>query len=159
MCPAHQSDFSKWGNPGRKGILIAGGVHCREWVAPTTTLYIAQALLKGAAPELLGEYDWTFVPNLNPDGYKYTWEKDRFWRKTRSRDSDCGGGQQFSVDPLSSPVHSNAGADGNRNWGYHWKDTKSHGYQVRARPRPSAHPCAPMCVREIAGHRCRLAAG
>lgn len=60
---------------------------------------------------------------------RYTWEKDRFWRKTRSKDANCEGG--FSADPMSSPEHSNMGADANRNWGYHWKDTGNRGYEVR----------------------------
>jgi len=44
---------------------------------------------------------------VNPDGYKYTWEADRFWRKTRSNREHCG----LYADNV-------AGVDPNRNWGF-----------------------------------------
>merc|ERR1712071_174077 len=33
---------------------------------------------------LLDKYDWWFVPIANPDGYSYSWTRDRMWRKSRS---------------------------------------------------------------------------
>lgn len=46
--------------------------------------------------EMLDNFDWYFVPVLNPDGYEYSHVSDRVWRKTRSRSSSssCRG-----VDP------------------------------------------------------------
>lgn len=35
---------------------------------------------------LLNTYDFIVLPVLNVDGYNYSWEKDRMWRKTRSLD-------------------------------------------------------------------------
>ncbi len=32
--------------------------------------------------DLLG-IDWFFLPVLNPDGYEFTWDFVREWRKTR----------------------------------------------------------------------------
>lgn len=33
--------------------------------------------------------DWYILPVLNPDGYEYSHEYDRMWRKTRSRHSEA----------------------------------------------------------------------
>ena len=43
------------------------------------------------------------LPSINPDGYEYSRNFDRMWRKTRSRN----GGHCVGVDP-------------NRNWGHKW---------------------------------------
>ena len=35
-------------------------------------------------PDYLDKLNWYFIPSANPDGYTYSWESDRMWRKTRS---------------------------------------------------------------------------
>ena len=42
---------------------------------------------------LLDNYNFYFIPVMNPDGYTYSWEEDRFWRKSRNvnEDSACMG--------------------------------------------------------------------
>ncbi|ELU08971.1 hypothetical protein CAPTEDRAFT_222664 [Capitella teleta] len=52
---------------------------------------------------LVDTYDWYFVPVFNPDGYKYTHDNARYWRKNRS--------------PVSSTCY---GVDLNRNHDYNW---------------------------------------
>lgn len=54
--------------------------------------------------DLLNGLDWIIVPVLNPDGFIYTHEVDRFWRKTRS------------IHPTSNCL----GADPNRNFDFQW---------------------------------------
>ncbi len=52
----------------------------------------------------LWEFDWYFVPSVNPDGYQFTWDVDRLWRKTRS------------INAGEACI----GVDANRNYDYEW---------------------------------------
>ncbi|CAD6194911.1 unnamed protein product [Caenorhabditis auriculariae] len=54
----------------------------------------------------LDKFDWYIIPQVNPDGYEYSRNTDRLWRKTRS------------VNKTVSMWCT--GVDANRNWGYRW---------------------------------------
>ena len=49
-----------------------------------------------------------FIPSANPDGYAYSWDHDRLWRKTRSDHGSILGCK---------------GVDPNRNWGFHYGES------------------------------------
>ncbi|XP_030751013.1 carboxypeptidase B-like isoform X2 [Sitophilus oryzae] len=86
-------------------IFIDAGIHAREWIAPPAALYIIHQLVENPANAALYQnVDWAIIPCLNPDGYQYTQDEERWWRKTRSvlPNSDC------------------RGTDGNRNFDYYW---------------------------------------
>merc|ERR1712130_687977 len=51
--------------------------------------------------------NWYFLPSANPDGYEYSINQDRYWRKNRAPNSGS----------------SCYGTDLNRNWGFHWGET------------------------------------
>lgn len=73
----------------------------------------------------LDDYDFWFLPVVNPDGYEYTQTRNRLWRKTRSRNSYCSG-----VDP-------------NRNYPVHWREVGASIYQcdeTYAGPSPLSEP-------------------
>lgn len=57
---------------------------------------------KNTLASKLNNYDFWFVPTVNPDGYEYSHSHDRMWRKTRSKGRVC------------------EGADPNRNYNDHW---------------------------------------
>ncbi|KAJ7616054.1 peptidase M14 [Roridomyces roridus] len=93
------------------GFVVLGPQHAREWVATSSALYMAHALVTpanetGSLAPLLDIYDFHIIPSPNPDGYIYTWEADRFWYKNRQ---------------IVGPGAKCTGIDMNRNWGAHWK--------------------------------------
>lgn len=69
----------------KKTVVITGGIHAREWISVSSVCYQLYALIQAyeTEPELLQELDFIFVPVSNPDGYDYTWNTDRLWRKNR----------------------------------------------------------------------------
>lgn len=87
-------------------IYIEGGLHAREWIATAVTIWQINELLTSTDPmieKLRAAFEWQFVPNANPDGYKYTHTTQRLWRKNRRMHAgDCNG------------------VDLNRNWGTNW---------------------------------------
>lgn len=91
-------------NPNNKAIFVEGGIHANEWVSPAAVTYIINQFVTNYQNESLSikNIDWYFVPVLNPDGYEYSYNVERLWRKNRSRSKNC------------------IGVDLNRNWGYNW---------------------------------------
>ncbi|KDR79479.1 hypothetical protein GALMADRAFT_243580 [Galerina marginata CBS 339.88] len=121
------------------GFVIVGAQHAREWIATSTSLFLAHAIAANKSEahslaHLLKHFDFHIVPTPNPDGYDYTWTTDRFWYKNRQ-----------PVGPYSKCV----GLDMNRNSGYKWKaepvdrDLKEKDKGQRdTKPRTPVNPCS-----------------
>lgn len=78
----------------RTGVFVEAGIHAREWISPATGTFILNQLIHSEDPavvELSHAFDWYFVPVINPDGYAYTFDSDRMWRKTRQPNGVCVG--------------------------------------------------------------------
>ncbi|HEX6234930.1 MAG TPA: M14 family zinc carboxypeptidase [Jiangellaceae bacterium] len=97
----------------RPAVLYQGTAHAREWIATEVTKRTMLHFLEGAStdPEvqdILASTELWFVPVVNPDGYQYTFDHERLWRKN-VRDNDNNG-----------VIDSNDGVDLNRNLPEHW---------------------------------------
>ncbi len=98
----------------RPSVLYSATQHAREWIATEVTRrlmtdYVAKWRAKDrSVRKLLRTSELWFMPVLNPDGYQYTFDTERLWRKNLR---DNNGDGQISVGD---------GVDPNRNYPSHW---------------------------------------
>ncbi|RVE43075.1 hypothetical protein evm_012273 [Chilo suppressalis] len=60
-------------------------LHAREWVTLPACLYaIEKLVIDVSEPDLVNNIDWIIMPVANPDGYEFTHNNNRFWRKNRA---------------------------------------------------------------------------
>ncbi|XP_016927025.3 zinc carboxypeptidase [Drosophila suzukii] len=96
----------KSNNPG---VFIESNIHAREWITSATATWLINEFLTSTdelVRDLAQNHDWYIVPVLNVDGFAYSHEKDRMWRKTRQ----------------PSDISSCVGVDPNRNYDSHWME-------------------------------------
>jgi hypothetical protein len=79
--------------PERPNVLYLGAHHAREWISAEMALrlieYLADSLpATPAGAALLAARDVWVIPVVNPDGYQYTFDADRLWRKNRRLNAD-----------------------------------------------------------------------
>lgn len=92
----------------KKSVVVTGGTHAREWISVSSTLFLLYKLLRhyeyDPAGDVVTKLNIIFVVVENPDGYEYTWNHDRLWRKNRqkTKKDNC-----FGIDIDHS-------------YGYHW---------------------------------------
>ncbi|XP_055604386.1 uncharacterized protein LOC129752636 [Uranotaenia lowii] len=107
----------------RPVVFVDGTTHAREWASPMAVLYLIHQLVENSMDnvDLLRNTDWVIVPMVNPDGYVYSHEKNRLWRKNRSR-----------VNELCE------GVDLNRNFPFRWSFTGAQCSIGYAGPTPAS---------------------
>ncbi|XP_050741360.1 zinc carboxypeptidase [Drosophila biarmipes] len=97
----------KSNNPG---VFIESNIHAREWITSATATWLINEFLTSTdelVRNLAENHDWYIVPVFNVDGFVYTHEKDRMWRKTRQ----------------PSEISSCVGVDPNRNFDSYWMES------------------------------------
>ncbi|XP_059087281.1 carboxypeptidase B-like [Tigriopus californicus] len=95
--------------PGAPIIWLETGMHAREWIGPAVVTYAIRELLENSENQkYIDNLNFHILPVANPDGYEYTFNGDRLWRKTRS---ETGSGLGCK------------GVDPNRNFGYHFGES------------------------------------
>jgi murein tripeptide amidase MpaA len=96
----------------RPAVLYQGTTHAREWISTEVTRRLMLHFLDGASDpavqDILATTELWFVPVVNPDGYQYTFDVERLWRKNLN-DNDGNG-----------VIDGNDGVDLNRNYPDHW---------------------------------------
>ncbi|XP_014206330.1 carboxypeptidase B-like isoform X2 [Copidosoma floridanum] len=83
--PIYGIEVSKYAN--NPVFLIDAGTHAREWASHVSALYIIQQVIENEE-EFANKLNLVIIPCLNPDGYEYTHTTNRFWRKSRSQQSN-----------------------------------------------------------------------
>jgi hypothetical protein len=97
----------------RPAAVYVGVQHAREWIAVEVPRRLLHYILDNyghdpTVTNLVNTRELWFTLVANPDGYQYTFDGDRLWRKNL-RDND-GDGQITNAD----------GVDPNRNFPEHW---------------------------------------
>jgi hypothetical protein len=126
--------------PGRRpAVLYQATAHAREWISTEVNMRLLRWYLEQRAAgnreitRLLQTTELWFIPVVNPDGYQYTFDVERLWRKNLS-DNDGNG-----------VIDANDGVDLNRNLPEHWNyDEEGSSSQpaslVYRGPEPASEP-------------------
>ncbi|KAM7347490.1 uncharacterized protein ACRADG_007057 [Cochliomyia hominivorax] len=153
--PAHQRN--KLRHKKRIGlanaVFIEAGTHGMEWIGPATATWIINELLRIMKKNVSDDQSfirnttWYIMPVLNPDGYVYSHEYDRFWKKSRSRHISRPSGILNSAMTWLQKKRAKEkvcfGVDLDRNWHYQWGrrgSSKSPCNEFYAGPTPFSEP-------------------
>jgi murein tripeptide amidase MpaA len=94
-------------------VFIEAHTHAREWITSATVTWMINEILTTADyDDILDVFNLHIVVVSNPDGFQYTHEANRMWRKTRAETDSFFGCK---------------GIDGNRNWDSYWGEAGSSG--------------------------------
>ncbi|HZB03113.1 MAG TPA: M14 family zinc carboxypeptidase [Actinomycetota bacterium] len=123
----------------RPAVLYQGTTHAREWISTEVAMRLLNWFIderRAENPEvvnLLETREVWFLPVVNPDGYQYTFDEERLWRKNL-RDNNGDG-----------DITIGDGVDLNRNYPEHWNyDTEGSNSQFPSDtyrgPAPASEP-------------------
>jgi zinc carboxypeptidase len=106
-------DATRVADGTRPAVLYSSLQHAREWISGEVSLRLLNYYLSNYGRDaeitnLVNTRELWFVPVANPDGYQYTFDHERLWRKNLR---DNNGDDQISIGD---------GVDPNRNWPEHF---------------------------------------
>ncbi|XP_041651678.1 carboxypeptidase A1-like isoform X2 [Cheilinus undulatus] len=105
------------GGTNRSAIWMDTGIHSREWVTQASGTWFAKKIVTDYGTDrtltaILNHMDIYLEIVTNPDGFHYSLNSNRMWRKTRK----------------PNPGYSCAGVDPNRNWDAGFGSVGASGY-------------------------------
>lgn len=104
----------------RRAVFIDAGMHAREWISIGAANYLISRLLRfkddnsTKVRKILRYFDLFVLPMMNPDGYEYSRQHNRLWRKNRAPTTHS---EFWNGNPACY------GIDLNRNFPYQWNST------------------------------------
>ncbi|EDO46863.1 predicted protein [Nematostella vectensis] len=119
-------------------FFINCGIHSREWISISTCMYVARKLVQtypnnSRVQQMVEKFEWIILPVFNVDGYIYTNNRDRMWRKNKN--PGVGGCM---------------GTDLNRNFNYHWGGIGSAPNKPCSPIYPGSRPFSEVETRNVA---------
>lgn len=107
-------------------VHVVLGIHANEHIGPAAVTYLLNHILEtkfNGTANTFNQVNYYFIPVANPDGYKYSYETERAWRKNR---------EPFVLKD-NTTVH---GVDLNRNWRVGWRRHKKPWLPNYSGPKP-----------------------
>jgi hypothetical protein len=75
--------------PERPNVLFMGAHHAREWISAEVALRLLETLAGDPPdPDLVARRDVWVIPVVNPDGFQFSFDSTRLWRKNRRINGD-----------------------------------------------------------------------
>ncbi|ALC49169.1 CG8945, partial [Drosophila busckii] len=136
-------------------VFIEAGAQAMAWIGPASATWMISELVRlmrsnktDEQHEFIRNTTWYIMPVLNPDGYVYSHEYDRFWKKSRSQHAEKPpSGLLDSAMTWLQQKRANAkncfGVDLDRNWLYQWGkrgSSKTPCNEFYAGPAPFSEP-------------------
>ncbi|KAH8344787.1 hypothetical protein KR067_007394 [Drosophila pandora] len=160
---ANPEGLSEQKRPKRKrksgranAVFVEAGAQGLAWIGPATATWMIAEILRliksnktNEDMEFVRNTTWYIMPVLNPDGYAFSHEYDRFWRKSRSQHQAppptgiLDSAMTWLQQKQHGPEKVCYGVDLDRNWLYHWGkrgSSKAPCNEFYAGPAPFSEP-------------------
>ncbi|KAH8336160.1 hypothetical protein KR074_005511, partial [Drosophila pseudoananassae] len=137
-------------------VFVEAGAQGLAWIGPATSTWMIAEILRlmksnktNEDMDFVRNTTWYIMPVLNPDGYAFSHEYDRFWKKSRSQHQAppptgiLDSAMTWLQQKQRGPEKVCYGVDLDRNWLYHWGkrgSSKAPCNEFFAGPAPFSEP-------------------